>query len=239
MKHTDSSTMRRFGAYLLDLIIMSVFISIFAAIIIFPNTKADDEMLRILEEIANDPYLSDDAMARFSSEFMAHTRTLILPILGLHLVVRTLYMCVLPYFWSKQTLGRLITNTRVVFIQEEAKVSFPRLLLRELLGGLIITEWISGMTIILLIAVIVYTCSTKRSVADVVGGTRLINLGGEIPQDEKSEGYFRHFEDSVRDDSIEAKFKPADEDFDDSSEDKSNDSSKDKSNHSSDEYQVF
>ncbi|MDE6656577.1 MAG: RDD family protein, partial [Anaeroplasmataceae bacterium] len=130
------------------------------------------------------------------------------------LPIYTLYLVVLPYFWEKQTLGRCIMHLKVIS-KDESKAKPVNLILRELVGGLLLLNLLSS-SIIIPILYWYFSASTGRSLADMIGGTRLID-DRYINQD-----YLYKEEDSYEDrEYVDASFtevsekeEPADEDTD-------------------------
>lgn len=90
------------------------------------------------------------------------------------LPIMFLYLVVLPMFWKPQTIGRLATGVRVLTIDEQAP-SWKNLCLRELVGSFIFYHVLSS-SIIVLIITWVFSATRGRSIADFIGGTRLINI---------------------------------------------------------------
>ena len=96
--------------------------------------------------------------------------------LGLNLIsgalIYFLYLCVLPAFWSKQTIGRLILKVQVVKEGDE-KASLGNLTVRDLVGSYILSilNLCCGLQVILNI---VFVCTRNRTIGDMISGTHLV-----------------------------------------------------------------
>ena len=83
-------------------------------------------------------------------------------------VVGFIYLVIIPYFTSFQTLGRAAMKIRVVDASGK-KCSFGRLILREVLGTLILVPIV--LTLCYGIPIIILICLSRRSISDVISTT--------------------------------------------------------------------
>ena len=225
MKHLNASGSSRFFAFLLDYTIIGFVADIILSNIIFPIIKFDPNLLVQKLQI----FYQDTAQGVLDYELAGQIITLSFIQLGLTFAVMIPivvgYLCVLPHFWEKQTVGRLLLGLKVVDVKDEGKVYFSKLLLRELVGGFLLTYVIGSSFMILLIIIIYMSTSSGRSLADKVGKTRLINLKFVVSNGSE----FDFFSNNKKDEYVDAKFTDVEpEKF----EEKKNDDS-------SDDYMVF
>lgn len=203
MKHLNASGSSRFLAYMLDYAIINFVTEIILSYIIYPIAKIDINLLAQKMQI----FTENMAVGVLDYELVNQILTLALIQIGfttavmIPLVVG--YLCILPYFWEKQTIGRMAAHLKVVNFKDEGKVSFPKLLLREIVGGYLLTYVLCSSFMIPLIIVVYMSTTTGRSLADKVGGTRLINLRFVISE----EGHFDFFSSHEQNsDYVDAKF---------------------------------
>lgn len=97
---------------------------------------------------------------------------------GVYLVIVFLYLILLPYFTSFQTLGRLITKTRLI-ARKTVKLTMKHLLLRELVGEFLIyillTLFLQFMNMIFYISV-GYCFLQDISIPDLISKTKMVSL---------------------------------------------------------------
>lgn len=203
MKHLNASGSSRFLAYMLDYTIISFVTEIILSYIIYPIAKIDINLLAQKMQI----FTENMAVGVLDYELVNQILTLALIQIGFTTAVMIPlvigYLCILPYYWEKQTIGRMVAHLKVVNYKDEGKVSFPKLLLRELVGGYLLTYVLCSSFMIPLIIVIYMSTTTGRSLADKVGGTRLINLRFVISE----EGHFDFFSSHEQNsDYVDAKF---------------------------------
>ncbi|MDE6047815.1 MAG: RDD family protein [Anaeroplasmataceae bacterium] len=169
MKYLNARSSQRFIAYLIDYILISLLVSFVLCFIPVYNQSADavrDYYKAFLEgTVPND--ISE------LTNVLKHAGIVLGLKLLLEIPVYALYLVVLPYFWEKQTLGRWAMHLRVIS-KDESKAKLTNLLLREMVGGLILLNLLSS-SIVIPILFWYFSSTTGRSLADMIGGTRLID----------------------------------------------------------------
>ncbi len=182
---------QRFLAYLIDfglisLIASNLILPFFYKRINFDTSVASSSYGLFLEEFrlyfANDGSLEVARNALLQYLRVTFTDTLFTILFTVVLLAP--YLIILPKFWSKQTLGRMLTKTKVVKKSGE-NIDFKDILKRELLGCVlmyvILNNLIGGGFII---ASVVLAYIDGRSLADYIANTCLISLKddeGEYP----------------------------------------------------------
>jgi uncharacterized RDD family membrane protein YckC len=83
-------------------------------------------------------------------------------------ILELLYSLLLPVFWSGYVIGKRIVGIRIVKVDGTA-VTFPTMLLRVLVGGLVYVVTLGIGAVIS--AFMVGTREDKRSIHDLIAGT--------------------------------------------------------------------
>lgn len=208
MQNVKATNSQRFIAYFIDMMIISLLTSLFAGLIStalkFDSSVADKLYSDLINEIVL--YISDytTTSASIGSIFTEYIKyagvsMLISACVSLFLVI--IYLVIIPMFWEKQTLGRLIMKIKVVD-RDLDFVSKKRIILREILGTWLMYLVLPSSTIL---ASVILASSTGRSLVDYIAKTDLVDareLGETVvsslePKDEEKQ----------YDDYIDAKFK--------------------------------
>ncbi|MCM1130387.1 MAG: RDD family protein [Roseburia sp.] len=169
MKYLNARSSQRFIAFLIDSLLISIVVGFILGFIPAYNesTKVIIDFYKLYMEGE-----FNDAMYQ-ASNVLKHAGI----ILGLQLLmdipIYILYLVVLPYFWNKQTLGRWAMHLKVVS-KNENKATPLNLILRELVGGMLLLRLLSS-SIIIPILYWYFSATTGRSLADMIGGTRLVD----------------------------------------------------------------
>lgn len=179
MRYNNADARTRFLAYVIDSFILFVISNPIISKVLeyfnYDQIVLEDKLNRFLSELERGFYNMDLVMEIFNFYIINFVVTFLVMI-----PLICVYFCVIPMFWEKQTIGRLACSVKVVKYPYEGKCSFSRLLLREIIGGYIVTDLLcSGL--ILLILLIWVTVKKERSFADYIGGTRLISLKDPVP----------------------------------------------------------
>ena len=99
-------------------------------------------------------------------------------IIGLHVVVfvplMLIYQVIVPMFWEKQTVGRMVAGVRVMKLNSSEKPGLGSLLVRELVGGYIFNTLLSS-TFVLPLLNYMFSRNRGRSLADMISKTRLVD----------------------------------------------------------------
>ncbi|MDE7384410.1 MAG: RDD family protein [Anaeroplasmataceae bacterium] len=169
MKYLNARSSQRFIAYLIDYILISLLVSFVLSLIPVYNQSADAVMNYYKAFLEGT--MSDDLSEL--ANVLKHAGIVLGLKLLLEIPVYALYLVVLPYFWEKQTLGRWAMHLRVIS-KNESKAKLTNLLLREMVGGLVLLNLLSS-SIVIPILFWYFSSTTGRSLADMIGGTRLID----------------------------------------------------------------
>ncbi len=160
---------KRFCAAIIDFILYEVVVQIIAKIrdLIKPLTYTYQQALEKSRE--------GDITAVF--KYMKENLLFNLVVL----VAFFLYFVVLPYFWDKQTIGRLVTKTKVLYLNE--KPSFGKIALREVVGTYLITIQLIVCCCIPGFINLVFLLGQENTViADKIAGTTFVDLEIEPEQ---------------------------------------------------------
>lgn len=167
-----ASSFQRFCAYTIDMLLLSTLCThIVSGIFILVNYNSDiiTECLQNLTyEIQNDGDIDTiyqlliEIIRRYAFEFAVMIPT--------YLVLDILYLVILPHFWKKQTLGRLVAGCKVV--AKNGDLRFSRLLLRELVGTFLFYQ-VFGYLGIFISAILVF--AFDRSIVDIISKTSMVN----------------------------------------------------------------
>ncbi|MGM9969729.1 MAG: RDD family protein [Anaeroplasma sp.] len=172
---------RRFLAYIIDFILISIISSIisnlFITIVHFDASLVSDSKYildlfsRYLEAIgsSNDEYLLEviEEMAVFYKQYMLYLLICNFAVL----LVCIVYLVIIPKFTEKQTIGRLVSGCKVVTIDNE-KPSYTNLIMREIVGFFLFYNVI-GFILIIISGIVAYT--TGYSLIDKISKTKLVS----------------------------------------------------------------
>lgn len=180
MKYPDASVLRRFAAFLIDYFLLWLVANLLLSWLVYPLVGYDLANL-LTEKIA----IIGDHLYDHTLDKTIYHQVLILILLqfgwisAVMLPLIVLYLCVLPCFWEKQTLGRGCFGLRVVSVQEK-KVGFLRLCLREI-SGYVLLGLFFAFLIVPLLFLAFFVFYTNRSISDYIARTRLISLRSTPP----------------------------------------------------------
>lgn len=196
MKNPYASLMSRFLAFLVDNIIIysivSLILSIIPSYVTLSNeyVNAYNYFVQNIEEIiiSNDITILVDILVKA------------LLMLGYFCLVAIpffiIYFIVVPKFWQKQTIGRLIAGVRVVRNKDGEEASVGSLILREIVGGFVF-YWLLGASGVIIILTCIFSYYKGRSLSDLISRTKLIDVRTNIIIEDNN---------PIRDDSIDAEF---------------------------------
>lgn len=225
MRSLRATKSQRFFAYLIDFIILSLVTTIFTTIIYKLCHYDDNAKTQIVNAIAQEimNYLN------YSSVGESYDFTYLFSLIKEYLkyyffefgieaaiafVYCALYFVVLPKYWGSQTVGRLAMKIKVVGKNDEA-LTWRNLILREIVGTFllyIILNPITGSSI--MIATLILTIYSQKSLVDYVGGTQLVSTIYK-----KEEPYFEDKRANDSDNVIDAEYKDIDSTNDNNSDD--------------------
>lgn len=224
-----ASKFQRAITYIIDFFIISTVVTLLSQLI-FLILPIDMRMMdfhyeMILEEFDNitNAILDEStydygAMFNHFGEYLKYAGISMLVNGLLYLIMVVGYLIILPIFWDKQTIGRLVTKVKVVSVDGN-NPSTKQIILRELVGSWLLYLVIGG-PLIFISAVI--ALAKGRSIIDYIAKTNLVSLLEEVKPVESNdnnndyvEASFKDVNDNSSDDDyVEAKF--VDEDNNDS-----------------------
>lgn len=136
--YKEAKPAQRLLAYIIDIIIMAIILvisyKIFSALSSHSYPKAEmDAMIDYVSEnqitnISN--YPGYNAVIESLSKWIS---AVILPMMLVYIVFIIGYFIVLPYFWGKQTVGRLITKVKMISQQTGQRPTVGQFAVREIL----------------------------------------------------------------------------------------------------------
>ncbi|MBD5390812.1 RDD family protein [bacterium] len=170
MKYMNARSGQRFLAYLVDVTLIGMVVNIIVSFIP-AYTQNINLAAEYYEALLEGNIITPDY--QMLASILKGAVIALGIMLAIEIPFHILYFIVLPYFWEKQTIGRLLMHVKVVTKSEE-KPKISHLILREFVGGFIILRIFSVSVILPL--VYWYLCSsTGRSLSDTIGGTRLVD----------------------------------------------------------------
>ena len=170
MKYMNARSSQRFLAYLVDVTLISMVVNIIVSWI--PAYSHNINIVAEYYQAMLEGNIINEDISELTQIFQCIFKALGILML-VEVPIYVLYMVVLPYFWEKQTIGRLIMHLKVVSKTEE-KAKISNLLLRELIGGFLLLRLLSVSVFIPIIYWYLST-TTGRTLADMIGGTRLVD----------------------------------------------------------------
>ena len=227
--YNKATAMQRLLAFIIDGLILGLFVAGISALIFiaigfnynaFSAARSEFLTNYMLYVVYQGGYRESYILAL--NEYNNFSKIFYLVVDSVFLIGILLYLVLLPRFWDKQTVGRMIAKVRVINHAGEINPSLKRILVREII-------LISGIIILI----------SGRSVVDRISGTDLVQ---ELPVTVNSDAFqsVHKFDEDVprefrpdpsefrKDDSIDAEVKDLD----------NNENDKDDSNND-DEYQLF
>ena len=206
MKYLNATPQQRFLAYFIDYAIIGFVSDIILNNFIYPAVKIDTELLQ------NKLTSFYESLYNGSIDLVTMEQILVicLLIIGFTVLVTVvlafIYFCIIPLFWEKQTVGRLAASVKVVSMKDEGKVGFGWLFLREIIGGCILTNLFGSSLVIPVVLTIVFSINKGRSLADMIGRTRLVNTKMIVNQT-PNYNFYSGDNQSSSDDYVDARFK--------------------------------
>lgn len=169
---------QRFLTYFIDFTIMG-FITSFIASIVYTAINFDvgmkniiyQEMLEELQVVLETGYV--DNYVNYCMEFIKYSLVELVVITACASIVFVGYLIVLPHYWSKQTVGRMLFKTKVVML-DDSNPTIKARIIREFVGSFILYYCIG---VIPFIISWILLNKHQRSLADMISGTKLIYLG--------------------------------------------------------------
>ncbi|MDE7106262.1 MAG: RDD family protein [Anaeroplasmataceae bacterium] len=169
MTYINARSTQRFFAYFIDALLLGVIVSFLVRLI-----PAYNNSMRIFQEYYK-LYLEEGNIIPDAEELSYIFKHLVKAygiMMLFEIPICILYFIVLPYFWEKQTLGRLLLHVKVVSMDGN-KPKLKSLILREFVGGILILRILST-SIILPIIYWYMSATIGRTLSDLIGGTRLV-----------------------------------------------------------------
>lgn len=252
--YNKSTAMQRFLAFLVDGIILSIFAIGFSFLIFLIIGFDFGSYQAVKNEFANNYllYFAYGGSYKQSYELALNEYTKLsivfyLIVDPMYLIGVILYLVILPKYWKKQTVGRMLLKIKVIGHSGDIEPGAKRTIIREVLG-----TWLCYVVIYSLVSVIVIIISalmiliSGRGIVDRISGTDMVqespvsvdpntfNQPNRFDQDVPNQ--FRPNPNEFRkDDSIDAEVHDLNENNDSDIDNNSNNSNND----SDDEYQIF
>jgi uncharacterized RDD family membrane protein YckC len=171
----NANNSQRFLAYFVDFLIIDAIVSTIAALaftIMKFDTSVNDLILeKLMEEAINaveTGYFTD--YLNYYIEFLKYSLVEIGVQTACAFVAFIGYLVILPKFWKKQTVGRLISKTKVVML-DGSNPTTKAIIIREVVGSFLL-YYCFGL--IPLVISWVFLNKYQRSLADRISGTKLI-----------------------------------------------------------------
>lgn len=169
MKYHNAMSYQRFLAFIIDAIIINI---VAGTILKFIPAYSQHSKIVVngYTELMNMVDVNIDQLINLlKSAFI---------IIGLHVVVfvplMLIYQVIVPMFWKKQTVGRMVAGVRVMKLNSSKKPGLGSLLVRELVGGYIFNTLLSS-TFVLPLLNYMFSRNRGRSLADMISKTRLVD----------------------------------------------------------------
>lgn len=169
MKYHNAMSYQRFLAFIIDAIIVNIVAS--TILMFIPAYSQHSEVVvNGYAELMNMVDVNIDQLINLlKSAFI---------IIGLHVAVfvplMLIYQVIVPMFWKKQTVGRMVAGVRVMKLNSSEKPGLGSLLVRELVGGYIFNTLLSS-TFVLPLLNYMFSRNRGRSLADMISKTRLVD----------------------------------------------------------------
>ena len=174
---------KRFLCFVIDYVLLRVIVTLlsiaFLAMINFNFRAYNDSMTEMIQSYSNyatygsSAYLDSFKMA--FNNFIPYAIKYYLTNIVVSIIIFFPYFIVLPYVWKRQTLGRKITNTKLITHTGKKNIGISNILRREILGTwflyYISSLFLSG--VIFIVTAIIYFVS-GRTLIDLIGGTDLV-----------------------------------------------------------------
>lgn len=121
------------------------------------------------------------------------------------ILIFTLYFAILPYFWDKQTVGRLILKVKVVREIDDEKPTLMNFIVRDVVGSCLlkVINVCCGLHFILNI---IFVLSKNKTIGDMISGTYLVSTNSnEVIEDNENNPQENNFipREKVKDEDIE------------------------------------
>ena len=261
---------QRFLAFLIDLLVVGAVIGSISLLFLFLTgfdfvayNAAQTEY--ITDYVSYIQFGTDEYYESFQKavqEYYSYTLHLFIVVDIVALVAFIPYFVILPLYWSKQTVGRMVMKIKVISHKGKVKVSVKQLILREIVGTWLIyvgSYFLFSGFIIVISGI--FSAFGGRSIVDLIGGTDLVQkepitvdpeafkqtFGFNDPRNPGSQ-FDPEKEGFRKDDSIDAETKDVTNNNDSYSVDNDNytvdnndynEGSNESNDDSDDEYQVF
>lgn len=171
----NANNSQRFLAYFVDFFIIDAIVSTIAAFI-FTIMKFDTSVNdMILEKLMAEAMKAVETgyfteYFNYYMEFMKYSLVEIGVQTACALVAFIGYLVILPKFWKKQTVGRLLSKTKVVML-DGSNPTTKAIIVRELVGSFLLYYCVGAIPLIICW---VFLNKYQRSLADRISGTKLI-----------------------------------------------------------------
>lgn len=195
-------TLRRFGAYLIDLLIVGIIGSFFSYVsVLNPNANEYEqtyqEILSLYERYSNNEITLDEYQTEYISLSYDLNRSNVV-YTCFNLVLLLLYFVVVPVVMAGQTVGKKLLHLKVVTYQDNGSVGIISYLVRAIIQNNILITVVQlgiilyftkdnyytiynnvnmvGYILLYLIVFLVLVRKDKRGLHDLAAGTKVISL---------------------------------------------------------------
>jgi len=150
-------------------------------------------------------WLSSDSIISYTNELNSAIFKIVWTLVISIIVIYILYFAILPYFWDKQTVGRLILKVKVVREIDDEKPTLMNFLVRDVVGSCLLSviNVCCGLHFILNI---VFVLSRNQTLGDMISGTRLVSTNSnEVVGDNENNPQENNFipREKVKDEDIQ------------------------------------
>lgn len=193
-----ANNLQRFCAFMIDFLLIGLAANLILALVYTISgydVTVKDNILSQIMSIYNEVAGGNDAnIEKFYSlfyEYMRYGGFELLISIPIYFVLDLLYLVILPHFWSKQTLGRVFMNCKVV--KNNGNLSIGSLCLRELVGTLIFYQILGYLGIFISVIMII---ASNCSIVDRISKTTLVTTRVFIinnNQEEHFNGFTNNF----------------------------------------------
>lgn len=240
--YVKATTLQRLAAFLIDLLLITFMATILTNVLLkivpFDKDRYDELYELIMDVYKENPQDIVDEVGKSNLiEFFKLFAIQLLVNSLATLVLIILYLVLLPMYWDKQTIGRLVSNTKVIRHKGDVKCHWSNVLLREIVGTFLMYSILGSIGIIVTIVMVLVS---RRSLADYIGMTDFV-MFNPVTVDENGKVQFENkqnetiYNDNPKyDESIDAKVNDANDNNNDT-----NDNNKENESDDEDDYIVI
>lgn len=136
----------RIGAYLIDLIIISIIASIITSVVPSKNTSISTDISNLTNSYASNEISSSDYLEKYQNLLYENTKDNMNENI-VSLVITIAYYIVFAYLNKGKTIGKLALNLKVVDVDTEKETGLINFIIRGIIPFGILTSTVSLITI--------------------------------------------------------------------------------------------